>query len=108
MSIQNVTLRLSSFAYECSEAYFPINGGGVGWGEAINGGFGMVLDGTTECDDNILNMLHFDMHNGSARRAWARNRNAVFSVEREMKAKDSFRITLPNEVNADLLESIID
>jgi urocanate hydratase len=60
------------------------NGGGVGWGEAINGGFGMVLDGTRECDARIMNMLYFDVYNGLARRAWARNKNAFFSVEREM------------------------
>ena len=83
------------------------NGGGVGWGEAINGGFGMVLDGTTKCDDRIVNMLHFDVHNGLARRAWARNRNAVFSVEREMQQTASFRVTLPNAVNDDLLDAAI-
>ena len=83
------------------------NGGGVGWGEAINGGFGMVLDGTRKCDQRIVNMLHFDVHNGLARRAWARNRNAIFSVEREMKASDSFNVTLPNDVNDDLLDATI-
>lgn len=83
------------------------NGGGVGWGEAINGGFGMVLDGTAQCDENIMNMLHFDVHNGLARRAWARNQNAVFSVEREMSLSKSFRITLPNAVNDNLLETTI-
>ncbi len=83
------------------------NGGGVGWGEAINGGFGMVLDGSSLCDRNIVNMLHFDVYNGLARRAWARNKNALFSVEREMRASASFRITLPNAVNDDLLESVI-
>ena len=81
------------------------NGGGVGWGEAINGGFGMVLDGSSACARNIANMLHFDVYNGLARRAWARNKNAVFSVEREMRASGSLRVTLPNAVNDDLLES---
>jgi urocanate hydratase len=81
------------------------NGGGVGWGEAINGGFGMVLDGTQTCDDNIMNMLHFDVYNGLARRAWARNKNAIFSVEREMDVSRCFRITLPNAVNDSLLET---
>lgn len=83
------------------------NGGGVGWGEAINGGFGMVLDGSSACAVNIANMLHFDVFNGLARRAWARNKNAVSSVEREMRASGSLRVTLPNAVNDDLLESAI-
>ena len=83
------------------------NGGGVGWGEAINGGFGMVLDGSTKCDDRIVNMLYFDVHNGLARRAWARNKNALFAVEREMKSSDSFHITLPNAVNDNLLDATI-
>jgi urocanate hydratase len=83
------------------------NGGGVGWGEAINGGFGMVLDGTARCDDRIVNMLHFDVNNGLARRAWARNKNAVFSVEREMRKSKSFFVMLPNVVNDDLLDTTI-
>ncbi|HET9487984.1 MAG TPA: urocanate hydratase, partial [Chryseosolibacter sp.] len=83
------------------------NGGGVGWGEAINGGFGMVLDGSRECDERIANMLYFDVYNGLARRAWARNKNAVFSVEREMRVSPSIRITLPNAVNDDLLDAAI-
>lgn len=83
------------------------NGGGVGWGEAINGGFGMVLDGTRACDDRIVNMLYFDVYNGLARRAWARNENAVFSVVREMRASASFRVTLPNAVNDALLDAVI-
>jgi urocanate hydratase len=83
------------------------NGGGVGWGEALNGGFGMVLDGSPACDDRIVKMLHFDVHNGLARRAWARNKNAVSSVEREMQVSPSFRITLPNAVNDDLLDAAI-
>jgi urocanate hydratase len=83
------------------------NGGGVGWGEAINGGFGMVLDGTPACDERIAKMLYFDVFNGLARRAWARNKNAVFTVEREMHLSQSFRITLPNAVNDDLLNAAI-
>ena len=67
----------------------------------------MVLDGTRECDDRIANMLHFDVYNGLARRAWARNKNAVFSVEREMLVSSSFRMTLPNAVNDDLLDAVI-
>ncbi|MEX1241780.1 MAG: urocanate hydratase [Cyclobacteriaceae bacterium] len=83
------------------------NGGGVGWGEAINGGFGMVLDGTGECDGRITSMLYFDVYNGLARRAWARNKNAVFSVEREMLVSPSLRMTLANAVNDDLLDAAI-
>lgn len=84
------------------------NGGGVGWGEAINGGFGMVLDGSEESDRRIVSMLHFDVHNGLARRAWARNPHAVFSVIREMDRRPSFRVTLPNAVNDDLLDALTD
>lgn len=84
------------------------NGGGVGWGEAINGGFGMVLDGSEECEGRLVNMLHFDVHNGLARRAWARNKNAVFCVEREMSSSPSFRVTLPNDVDDALLDTVID
>lgn len=83
------------------------NGGGVGWGEAINGGFGMVLDGTTACDRRIVSMLKFDVHNGLARRAWARNENALFSVQREMRASTDYRVTLPNAVNDSLLDAVI-
>ena len=83
------------------------NGGGVGWGEAINGGFGMVLDGTPKCAERVINMLHFDVHNGLARRAWARNKNALFSVEREMHSSKGFHVTLPNAVNDDLLDATI-
>ncbi|MDQ2657473.1 MAG: urocanate hydratase [Bacteroidota bacterium] len=83
------------------------NGGGVGWGEAINGGFGMVLDGSSECARRIVNMMHFDVHNGLARRAWARNKNAVFAVERAMRETSAFRVMLPNAVNDDLLDATI-
>ncbi len=83
------------------------NGGGVGWGEAINGGFGMVLDGSRECARRIVNMMHFDVYNGLARRAWARNKNAVFAVERAMREPSAFRVTLPNAVNDDLLDATI-
>lgn len=83
------------------------NGGGVGWGEAINGGFGMVLDGTPASDARIVNMLHFDVHNGLARRAWARNKNAISAVEREMHVSKTFRVTLPNAVDDDLLDATI-
>jgi urocanate hydratase len=80
----------------------------VGWGEVINGGFGMVLDGSDEALHNLRSMLYFDVNNGLARRAWARNKNAVFAIKAEMKASQSLRITLPNEVNGHLLEKLVD
>jgi urocanate hydratase len=83
------------------------NGGGVGWGEVINGGFGMVLDGTKQADENLANMLHFDVTNGLARRAWARNENALFAIQREMELNNSIRVTLPNDVNDSLLNNVI-
>jgi urocanate hydratase len=83
------------------------NGGGVGWGEVINGGFGMVLDGSTRADENLKNMLFFDVTNGLARRAWARNKNAVFAIQQEMDHQDALRVTLPNEVNDTLLDKMI-
>lgn len=83
------------------------NGGGVGWGEVINGGFGMVLDGSAQADANIKNMLHFDVVNGLARRAWARNENAMLAVQEEMKRKNTLMVTLPNAVNDSLLDQIV-
>ena len=61
------------------------NGGGVGWGEVINGGFGMVLDGTAETEARLRMMLHWDVNNGIARRSWARNKEAMFTLKREME-----------------------
>jgi urocanate hydratase len=83
------------------------NGGGVGWGEVINGGFGMVLDGSAQAEANIKNMLHFDVVNGLARRAWARNDNAIFAIQEEMKRKSILEVTLPNAVNDDLLDQVV-
>jgi urocanate hydratase len=71
------------------------NGGGVGWGEVINGGFGMVLDGTPETEDKLKMMLHWDVNNGIARRSWARNKEAIFAIKREMKRTPELEITLP-------------
>jgi urocanate hydratase len=82
------------------------NGGGVGWGEVINGGFGMVLDGSEQADENLANMLFYDVTNGLARRSWARNPNAITAIRREMKAADALQITLPNEVNDSLLDRL--
>jgi urocanate hydratase len=72
------------------------NGGGVGWGEVINGGFGMVLDGTEETEKKLIMMLHWDVNNGIARRSWARNKGAMFTLEREMRRTPGLKVTVPN------------
>ena len=78
------------------------NGGGVGWGEVINGGFGMVLDGSKEAEDRLKSMLFWDVNNGLARRSWARNEEAIFSVKRAMELEPKLKITLPNLVDNSL------
>ncbi|MBP8879222.1 MAG: urocanate hydratase, partial [Flavobacteriales bacterium] len=83
------------------------NGGGVGWGEVINGGFGMVLDGSADSDRRLKSMLHWDVNNGIARRAWARNPNAVWSIEQEMKRTPGLKVTLPNEAEDGLIDGAI-
>ena len=75
------------------------NGGGVGWGEVINGGFGMVIEGSRECDKKIESMLHWDVNNGVARRGWARNSGAIFAIKQAMKLNSDLKVTLPNEVD---------
>ena len=82
------------------------NGGGVGWGEVINGGFGMLLDGSKEADENIKNMLFFDVNNGIARRGWARNEEALFAIKREMERTPELKVTLPNLVDDQILSSL--
>ena len=84
------------------------NGGGVGWGEVINGGFGMVLDGSADSDRRLKSMLHWDVNNGIARRAWARNPNAVWSIEQEMKREPLLKVTLPNEAEDALIDGALD
>ncbi len=79
------------------------NGGGVGWGEVINGGFGMLLDGTDEATAKLENMLFYDVNNGIARRSWARNEEAIFAIKRAMQVNHKLKVTLPNSVNDDLL-----
>lgn len=79
------------------------NGGGVGWGEVINGGFGMVVDGTAECSRRIDNMLLWDVNNGIARRSWARNEGAMFAIQREMDRTPGLVVTMPNLVDDDIL-----
>jgi len=83
------------------------NGGGVGWGEVINGGFGMLLDGSADADRNLKMMLHWDVNNGIARRNWARNENAIFAIKRAMEIEPNLNVTLPNLVDDQLLEDII-
>lgn len=82
------------------------NGGGVGWGEVINGGFGLVLDGSKDADKRLQSMLFWDVNNGIARRAWARNKEALFAIQREMKRSKNLKVTLPNLVDDDILKNI--
>lgn len=79
------------------------NGGGVGWGEVINGGFGMLLDGTNDADRRLKSMLLFDVNNGIARRSWARNAEADFAIKREMARTPKLKVTLANRVDDDIL-----
>tara|TARA_B100001121_G_scaffold307674_1_gene329690 strand:- start:3031 stop:5031 length:2001 start_codon:yes stop_codon:yes gene_type:complete len=83
------------------------NGGGVGWGEVINGGFGLTLDGTPLADEKLKNMLFWDVNNGIARRNWARNKEAIFAIKREMDRNPMLKVTLPNIAEDDLIEKII-
>ena len=80
------------------------NGGGVGWGEVINGGFGMVLDGSKEASRRLASMLFWDVNNGISRRSWARNEGAVFAIKRAMEVEPLLKVTLPNIVDDALLD----
>ncbi len=82
------------------------NGGGVGWGEVINGGFGMLLDGSDEADRRLEMMLHWDVNNGIARRSWARHQGALSAIKQEMQRTPLLNITLPNLADDDLINSI--
>ncbi|MGI9547904.1 MAG: urocanate hydratase [Flavobacteriaceae bacterium] len=82
------------------------NGGGVGWGEVINGGFGMLLDGSKQASENLRNMLFFDVNNGIARRSWARNTEALNAIKREMRRSPDLRVTLPEIVDENLLNDL--
>ncbi|MDH1882978.1 urocanate hydratase [Empedobacter falsenii] len=79
------------------------NGGGVGWGEVINGGFGMLLDGSSDAEQRLKSMLHWDVNNGIARRSWARNEEAIFAIKRAMEEEPLLKVTLPNIVDEKLL-----
>lgn len=82
------------------------NGGGVGWGEVINGGFGMVLDGSADSDRRLKSMLFWDVNNGIARRSWARNKEALFAIKREMERTPTLKITLPNMVDDKVIDAL--
>jgi urocanate hydratase len=82
------------------------NGGGVGWGEVINGGFGMVLDGTPEADIRLKRMLFWDVNNGITRRSWARNEGAMFAIQREMQRTPDLQITFPNIADDNLIDNL--
>lgn len=82
------------------------NGGGVGWGEVINGGFGMVLDGSADCARRLRSMLFWDVNNGIARRSWARNDEAIFAIKRAMAAEPRLQVTLPNLVDESILKKL--
>jgi urocanate hydratase len=82
------------------------NGGGVGWGEVINGGFGMLLDGSEDASRKLKSMLHWDVNNGIARRNWARNEGAIFAIKRAMEQEPKLKVTIPSLVDDSLLESL--
>jgi urocanate hydratase len=82
------------------------NGGGVGWGEVINGGFGMLLDGSDDASRRLKNMLFWDVNNGIARRSWARNEEAIFAIKRAMEAEPKLKVTLPNVADDGVIEGL--
>jgi urocanate hydratase len=82
------------------------NGGGVGWGEVINGGFGMLLDGSEDSDRRLKSMLFWDVNNGIARRSWARNNGAIFAIKRAMEEEPRLKVTLPELVDGKLLDDL--
>lgn len=83
------------------------NGGGVGWGEVINGGFGIVLDGSNDAERRLKMMLHWDVNNGLTRRSWARNKEAIFSIKRAMKQNPLLKVTIPNIADDEIIDSVI-
>jgi urocanate hydratase len=82
------------------------NGGGVGWGEVMNGGFGMLLDGSDDAERRAKQMLFWDVNNGISRRAWARNEEANFAIMREMERTPNLKVTIPNLVDDSLLKNL--
>ena len=83
------------------------NGGGVGWGEVINGGFGMLLDGSADADRRLKSMLHWDVNNGISRRSWARNEGAIFAIKRAMEREPLLKVTIPELVDGSVLDGLI-
>ena len=83
------------------------NGGGVGWGEVINGGFGMLLDGTKKSEKKLEKMLFFDVNNGIARRSWARNKPAIRAIKHEMKRTEELKVLIPEHVDDSILDSLV-
>ena len=83
------------------------NGGGVGWGEVINGGFGMVLDGTPDTENKLRRMLHWDVNNGIARRSWARNKAAMFTLKREMERTPDLNVTIPYIADDEIIDEAL-
>ena len=82
------------------------NGGGVGWGEVMNGGFGMVIDGSDDSARHIEEMLLWDVNNGIARRSWARNEGAMFAIKRQMERTPLLKVTLPNLADMELINKV--
>jgi urocanate hydratase len=82
------------------------NGGGVGWGEVSNGGFGMIIDGSEDSERRLQSMLHWDVTNGVARRAWARNNGAIESIKRAMEINTALQVTIPQKVDVSVLDTI--
>jgi urocanate hydratase len=83
------------------------NGGGVGWGEVMNGGFGMVLDGSKDAERKLKSMLFYDVNNGIARRAWARNSGSLEAIKREMERSPNLKVTIPNLVENSILDKLL-
>ena len=83
------------------------NGGGVGWGEVINGGFGLTLDGSDDAQRRLKLMLHWDVNNGIARRSWARNKEAIFAIKREMERTPNLKVTIPNIANDKVIDEAL-
>lgn len=83
------------------------NGGGVGWGEVINGGFGMLIDGSSDSERRLKSMLYWDVNNGIARRSWARNEEAIFAIKRAMDQNPNLKVTIPNLTDEDLLDKTV-
>jgi urocanate hydratase len=81
------------------------NGGGVGWGQVMNGGSGMLLDGSDQCEERLQSMLHWDVNNGVARRAWARNDGAQFAIRRAMEIEPKLKVTMANIADDDLIHA---